>query len=167
MAAVDFKGDLVSAVWALLLASATVRNYFKLANREDERTDGATRQRLLQRTPADFPFLRLELDDDTQGHSSTPTFGLAQAAAGCDAIVPVTVTLRISLGFESERLTDQTPQELAVRAALMVGYPKLSLPYVRSFTISTRREKDRKNANKKTIVMRIPVDMRLRLSQMR
>lgn len=163
--ATDYKGELIAAVRAKLEASTPVKNFFKLANRDDERDAGVSRNKH-KTDAASFPKLIIRLADATQAISTTPTFGVAQALATGDPIIPETVSVEIVMDFNTADLDKQTPEESSVHAALMAGYPKLGLSYVRMFTIRTRRQADRKLANMVKVTMTLSIELRMRLSQL-
>jgi hypothetical protein len=161
----DYKGELVAAVRAALEASTPVKNFFKLANRDDERAAGVPRNRH-KSDPASFPNLIIQLGAGSQAITTTPTFGVAQALTLGDPIIPETVDVEIVMEFDTTDLDKQTPQESAVHAALMAGYPKLGKSYVRMFTIRGRRQPHRKKPNQIKVTMTLSFELRMRLSQL-
>lgn len=182
MAAVDYERELIDAIWSKLRANAAIVDAFELKNQHDTRDDqdptGTARRRHGNRSPGDFPSLTVDLETGTpgrgraagnaagaitQGPSTTLSFGVAAGSSSCNAIVPISVPLRIVAKFDSKKLTVQTPLEVAIRAALHVGYPKLGLSYVRMFTLNHTREL---SGTEITATFRLVADLRLYTNQL-
>lgn len=167
---VDYKSELTASMWTLLRAVGSFGTTFKAGNQYDERNGGSARQRLANRAPADFPNISVEIVGGDQQATRTPTFGLTgpTVSGSADAIIPITVTMRILMRFVSQKSDTQTAAETIVRQGLHTGYPKLGLSYVRDFTIRERRTPTSKAPMAIAETQwDIPVTMRLHLSQLR
>jgi hypothetical protein len=169
----DYEGAIYSAVLALLRANSGVTSTFRAGNIRDELTTaGPARKRLAGSMPVDIPSLDVDLMGGDEQATRTPHFGLTgpAATANCDAIVPVTVTLRLRMRFRGN-ITDETAALSVVRQALHASYPKLGLAYVRDFQIrSTRKPKAEPNSRDgdvSEVTWTVPVTCRLRTSQLR
>lgn len=163
----DYKFSVYAAIQSALLANTWIAANVKAGNIHDDRTTGAARRRLAGRAPNDLnPSIDVEVTGGDEGRTTTPNFGHVGTITVTDAIIPCTVVVRITLKFISEKLGNQTSPETHVRQALHQGYPKLSLSYVRDFTV--REKKLPLDAMGVTeLQMDVTANLRLRISQLR
>jgi hypothetical protein len=168
--ALDYKAAIVAAIWTAFRANTLVNSTFLSGNQWDERTNGPKRHRLAATAPLDRTNIAVEMVGGDEQSTRTPHFGLTGTVnATCDAIVPVTFVVRITMQFDKEKAGDQTPVEREVRKALHSNYPKIgSLSYIRDFTIREQRTPPSQapQAQAKS-VWDVTYNLRLHLSQLR
>lgn len=169
---VDYKSAVYGAILALFRANSGVTAAFPAGNIHDDSSSGAARRRMASSAPQDrSSSLDVEIIGGDEQATRTPNFGLTgPAVVVTDAIVPVSLTVRVRMKFLSENGDVQTSAERYVRQALHQGYPKLGLSYVRDFTTREQRIPGDQNKAEKGITqvdLTLAVTMRLHISQLR
>lgn len=168
----DFKSDLYAAVWSRILTG--VANYnanlpsgakaLPPNNLFDERVDARLKDES-HRDATSYPQVQLYHGDGNQQRPLMPTFALASGTA--DTVMPIQHSLTMQITFDKWTSDVQTPLEAFLHAALMSGYPKLGVSYVRDFTIGESRKFDWIGPPKRVMVKRtLTFTLRPHLSQL-
>lgn len=132
----DVQDTIFQRVWELLEASTAFTDLVKLGNRiKDDEPKPEQRDRAKSGdAPADFPKVRVKVQDDAGGRGAPRTFCMNATdftPATCDYGVPMTLNLEIVIVYKADSdLTKQTPLEAAIRGALLSRGPNMGIGWI-------------------------------------
>lgn len=150
MTALDIDQQLDAAIWALLEANTDITTvYFADVGRRlkaypTTQSDGEAKKRL-QRGPNDYPQLKVDVTGGSIGVNAPRVFAMnstSYTAATCDAPVPVTHLVTVTVTFDKEDSPSQTPIEAAIRASFFAKWPNLGIAGITGFVMNRTRPRD-------------------------
>lgn len=174
MPPLDVKLTIHNQVWTLLEASSAFTDLVKAGSRLKATDRNSWEKDRAKTTPAHFPKVRVEVEDETDGDTSPEFFGQNStnfSAAVCDYGVKVTVNLAIKIIHDKKGLEDQSPVEAAVRGALWAKGRNLGIAWVtriqpRGITSREEVSEDTNNTLRPITRIRLVVTAMPKLSQL-